>query len=415
MNNFKKTLLLAVSLVLSAGAATAQDNADSTGILNFFLDCDDCDFDFVRQELTFVSFVREPQLANVHILVTDSETGGGGKKYFLNFIGLNSLKGMDNNYTITTHQSDTEDDTRRALLKLIKVGILQYYSATAFFENLDIELQEKERRDADQLVTDRWNKWVYRLSSGGEFEKEESQNSYSIETEISARKVTEEWKTEIEATYQISRENYFDDGERITNRQDSREIDAEFIKSITEKWSAGLFGSFSSFSYMNIENRIGTSAGFEYNIFPWKECNRRVFAIRYTAGVNYTDYFEETIYDRMWETLWFQALGIRVEYIQPWGEVSAELVGSHYFHDLSKNRLTLESDISLRVTRNLSVFCELESQLVHDQLYLPKGDASLEDVLLERRKLATTYELRGQLGLRFTFGSIFNNIVNERF
>jgi hypothetical protein len=67
------------------------------------------------------------------------------------------------------------------------------------------------------------------------------------------------------------------------------------------------------------------------------------------------------------------------------------------------------------MTKNLSVFCEVESQLVHDQLYLAKGDASLEDVLLERRKLATTYEISCQIGFRFTFGSIYNNIVNERF
>jgi hypothetical protein len=52
---------------------------------------------------------------------------------------------------------------------------------------------------------------------------------------------------------------------------------------------------------------------------------------------------------------------------------------------------------------------------VHDQLYLPKGDTSIEDLLLRRRKLATTYEISGRFGFRFTFGSIYNSVVNERF
>jgi hypothetical protein len=106
---------------------------------------------------------------------------------------------------------------------------------------------------------------------------------------------------------------------------------------------------------------------------------------------------------------------VHLELIQPWGEISVGLEGRHYFHDFSKNSLTLESDFSIRITKNLSVYCEVQSEIIHDQLYLPSGDASRDDILLERRKLATTYEVSGQLGFRFTFGSIYNNVVNERF
>jgi hypothetical protein len=71
--------------------------------------------------------------------------------------------------------------------------------------------------------------------------------------------------------------------------------------------------------------------------------------------------------------------------------------------------------MSVRLAKQLSVYFEIESEIIHDQLYLPKGDASLEDVLLRRRKLATTYEISGNIGIRFTFGSIYNSVVNERF
>jgi hypothetical protein len=53
--------------------------------------------------------------------------------------------------------------------------------------------------------------------------------------------------------------------------------------------------------------------------------------------------------------------------------------------------------------------------MIHDQLYLPKGDASHDDILLKRRQMATNYQINGRLGFKFTFGSIYNNVVNERF
>ncbi len=415
MNLFLKNAVIISVLILLSAKAGAQGNEEKPTLISFFLDCDDCDFTFVRQELPFVSFVRDPQLADVHILVTDSNTGSGGSKYFLNFIGLKAFKDLNYDYAITTDQSDTDDDVRKALLKILKIGILPYYSKTDYINNINVDLEDSGDRNADQMVTDRWNKWVFQLESGGEFQKEESQNEYSVDTEASAEKVTEEWKTSVRASYEINRENYYDDDEKITNKQDTKEISGEIVKSLTDKWSAGMIAKYSSRTFLNIKNKYSTTAGIQYNIFPWKECNRRVFAIGYGVGLDIFDYNEITIYEKLNEILVSEALMINLELIQPWGEISVGLQGQHYFHDFSKNNLTLESDISVRLSKNLSVFCEIESQLIHDQLYLPKGDASLEDILLRRRKLATTYEISGQVGFRFTFGSIYNNVVNERF
>jgi hypothetical protein len=46
---------------------------------------------------------------------------------------------------------------------------------------------------------------------------------------------------------------------------------------------------------------------------------------------------------------------------------------------------------------------------------LPRRDASLEDVLLQRRRLATSYRGSGSVGLSYSFGSMFTNVVNPRF
>ena len=415
MRQALKFIQLSFIISLISLQGHGQETDQKPGIINFFLDCFHCDFTYVRQELPFISFVRESQLADVHIMMSESETGGGGRKFFLNFMGLKSFKGMDFEYTVTTKQSDTDDDIRQALLKLIKIGVLPYYSKTSFIDQLNIDLESSDEKTADDMVIDRWNKWVFRLETGGELQLEQQQNEYSIETQASAEKITEKWKTAIEAQYQINRENYYDDDSLITDRQNSKELSAEFIKSLSARWSAGFFSSYSSSTFLNTQHRYSISAGIEYNIFPWKECNRRVFAIRYMAGVYGYRYLEETIYDKMKEIVPGESLSAHLELIQKWGEVSLGLEGRHSFNDFSKNRLTVETNISLRLTKNFQVFCELQSAAVHDQIYLPKGDDSIEDILLKRHKLATTYEINGQLGFRFTFGSIYNNVVNERF
>ncbi len=415
MKPYLKTILFALLLYSLTSSGYSQEAEKKSGIISFYLDCFHCDFDFVRQEMPFVSFVRDPQLADVHILVTDANTGSGGEKFFLNFLGRKDLKGIDYEYSVTTIESDTEDDVRKSLLKMLKIGILQYYSKTGFIENMNIDLEEKDNLKADDMTIDRWNKWVFTLEAGGELEMEKSQNAFDLGTSATARKITEEWKTNMNAYYSLEQQKFMDDDSTIQRKEHQTEASAFFVKSLNEKWSAGIFTTYTSWNYINTQHKTGVAGGIEYNIFPWKECNRRVFAIQYWAGINYIDYYEKTIYDKMYETLFSEGLEINIEFIQPWGEISVGLEGRHYFHDFSKNRLTLESDFSIRITKNLSVFCQLQSDIVHDQLYLSGSELSRDDILLQRRKLASTYEIRSELGIRFTFGSIYNNIVNERF
>jgi hypothetical protein len=410
-------ILLITSLFhsLSCSAYSPQDTVRHHKTLDFFLDCEACDFTFVRQELPFVSFVRDPKLSDVHILSSISHTGSGAHKYFISFIGMEMFKGMDFNYELVTDPSYTEDDTRNGLLKIIKAGILPYYSKSGNLGQLDIDLIEKQNSKAENVTVDRWNKWIFRLSSGASFQKEESQNEASLESSTRIEKITSAWKTRFEASYEIDRESYFDDGTKYANNQDNTFLGVNYIKSLGQKWSAGIFGEYSSSTYLNIKNSFKTHIGIEHNFFPWEESSRRILSVGYYAGISGFDYHEITIYDKLHEFLSFHSIRVNSEFIEPWGTAELILEARHLFNDFKKNRFTIFSDVSLRITKQISVYFEINTQFIHDQLYLPRGDASVEDVLLQRRKLATTYEFEGNAGFRFTFGSIYSNVVNERF
>ncbi|MGE4586940.1 MAG: hypothetical protein AB7D05_06315, partial [Mangrovibacterium sp.] len=293
--------------------------------------------------------------------------------------------------------------------------ILQYYSKTDYFDQVEVDLSTKERSTNIEL-DDPWKKWVFRIEAGSDFQKEESKSEYTINSEIRIEKVTEAWKTRIEGSYQTDRENFFEDGEKIVNKQNESDILANYIKSLTTRWSAGIFAGYESKTYLNIKNAFRFYGAMEYNIFPWDISNRKIFTLRYKTGIHTYVYNEETIYEKTSEVLYYEALKLNLELVQPWGTIESSLEGMNYFHDFTKNRLTLDSKFSVRLTKQFSIYGEIEAQLIHDQLYLPMGEnSSLEDVLLKRRKQSTAYEINGEIGLRFTFGSIYNSVINERF
>jgi len=88
--------LLATLSATAFSSALAQqppspDSATPAVKLRVFLDCGFCDFDFMRTEIAFVDYVRDRQDAQVHILVTNQQTGGGGTEFTLHFIGQREL------------------------------------------------------------------------------------------------------------------------------------------------------------------------------------------------------------------------------------------------------------------------------------------------------------------------------------
>jgi hypothetical protein len=100
---------------------------------------------------------------------------------------------------------------------------------------------------------------------------------------------------------------------------------------------------------------------------------------------------------------------------QPWGSVSISLEGRALLDDMAKNRLHFNPEFDVRLFRGLSLNLFGYVSLLRDQLYLAKGGATDEEVLLRRRQLATSYQYFLGAGLSYTFGSIYNNVVNPRF
>jgi hypothetical protein len=115
------------------------------------------------------------------------------------------------------------------------------------------------------------------------------------------------------------------------------------------------------------------------------------------------------------ETTWEQSLELQLSQRQTWGEAGITVTGSHFLHDPSFNNLSMRGDIELRIFRGFSVNARGEVEWVNDQIYLPVEDATDEETLLELQQRATSFNYELSVGFSIQFGSIFNNVVNNRF
>ncbi len=95
--------------------------------------------------------------------------------------------------------------------------------------------------------------------------------------------------------------------------------------------------------------------------------------------------------------------------------MSFSIGGASFLDDFSQYRAVASNSLDIRVFKGFSVNLFAGASLLRDQLYLAKGTLSEADILLRRRQLKSSYSFYGGLGLSYTFGSIFNNIVNPRF
>ncbi len=380
--------------------------------LKVFIDCRGCDRDFFRQEITYVNYVRDRTDADVHVLITDQQTGSGGREYTFAFIGLKDFKGLDYTQVYVSTPNDTRDEIRRAQVEVLERGLFPYVAKTPLASYFYLDFRQKLEPTA---VNDPWNFWVFSISLDGRISGEQSRNSRSVDVNFSANRVTPEIKIRMGLSGEFDRREYDYEDEYIESVSDEKDFSGMVVKSIGEHWGIGGWVEAESSTYSNLDLFFTIAPAIEYNIFPYSESTRRQLRFLYRIGYNHANYIEETIFKKMSQTLFNQSLSLSLEIREPWGNATTSLEGSHYFHDLSKYRIELWAYLDIRVFKGLSLDVFGRYERIHDQLSLPVGEATLEEVLLARKELATNYEYSISVGLRYTFGSVYSNVVNPRF
>jgi hypothetical protein len=412
-------LALALTFVLgrlplpAAAQAPAQDIDElKKTAVKVFLDCDDCDLEYIKTEITFVNYVRDRLEAQVHILITTQSTGGGGVEYTLTFIGQNEYKGLTDVQKYFSIKTDTEDDVRRGLVKTLKLGLMSFVARTPIASRIAVDYARPEAAGA---VQDRWHSWVFSLSGNGYFTGEASYLSRMVDASFSANRVTERSKLKLGLSVDFSKQRYETEDGTITGTSSSRVLSGLFVKSLGEHWSAGAYVQIESSLYSNIDFSISLAPAVEYNFFPYSQSTRRQLRTLYKVAVIPVKYREETVYGKLRETLFQETLSLSLDLREKLGTISLSVEASNYLHDFAKYRVDTFSIVNLRLYKGFSVYVIGGYSWIHDQISLLGRDPTYEEQLLRLRALPMRSNYFAAVGFQFQFGSIFTNVINPRF
>jgi hypothetical protein len=415
---WKRIATTCLALVLFAAAAAAQEPLDESlpgreGAPLVYVDCTRCDLNFIRQEIVFVNHVRDPNLAQIHVLITDQATGGGGRSYTLYFRGQQEFAGHEQTLTYVTPATISTAEARDGLTEMIKLGLVPYVARTPMASRLRLQF-DAGRRVAALPVSDPWNSWTFEVYGGGNFNMETTQRSGNARYGFFADRVTEDWKLRFRPYFNNNMRIITRGDEEIRSVQHRHGVDTHIIRSLGRHWGAGIFANYLTTTFDNLQHAVFIRPAIEYSIYPYEEAARRQITLSYRVTGEAVDYIEETIYEKTEEFLFSHSLDASVGYRQPWGNFSASFTGSNYLHAPEFYSLTFNGNTAVRLGGGVSLNVGGNFQRINDQLGLPRGGASLEDILLQRRRLATSYRAAGSVGLSYTFGSIFSNVVNPR-
>jgi hypothetical protein len=404
-------IVSASSLLLCALPAAAQPHAAP---LRVFLDCERCDFDYLRTEITFVDYVRDRKQAEVHVLVTTQSTGSGGDEWTLQFIGLERFAGVEHALKFTTPQIATEDDQRRAFARTFKLGLVRYVAETPLADRLAIEFEKPAVTAPAGAVHDPWNYWFFRFELRVFLESEQAEDQSEFGGGFTASRTTDAWRVNLTAEGEYEEEHFtFSDGEEF--RSATRDIGASalVVKSLTPKWSAGPARQRRHRHLPEPRSPYARRASGRVRRVPVQRVDAQALDLslhgrREPPAVRGDDLRQARR----------DAVGSRARRVGRRAAAVGLARRRRRLFAVSRRSgqvpISLNGTTNVRLLKGFEFFVTGNYDRIRDQVYLPKGEASDEEVLVRRRQLATNYQYFVEFGISYSFGSIFNNIVNPR-
>lgn len=418
-----RLIFVVLAFICSLSVSFAQDKASEK--LKIFLDCNAaCDENYIKTEITVVDFVLDRLAADAHILITSRENGSGGKSFQLIFFGQNSFRNRINDtLTFSLSANATGVETRLETAKRIKLGLIPFIIKTPYVNSININMQDTkydvENLSSSLITKDKWNYWVYKIAVDGEYNVDEVYRNVKQSGNISVNRTTPSLRVNFLLNGNYSNSSYhYDSSANILNYKvinSNYEMSHYLVSSISHNWSFRYEINYSNSTFSNIKNKLYLSTGVEYAIFPYSESNNKFFAINYNVDISRNNYYDSTIYNKTSETLLGHKVQVDLSLKQKWGYINSSIVYRNFFKDWKLNNLSTNLNINLRVTGGLFFYVYFNGALVHDQIYLEKGNASIEEILTKRKQLESSYKIYSGIGISYRFGSILNNFVNPRF
>jgi hypothetical protein len=402
--------------------ATADSSNTPADAIRVFLDCQGdtnlgCSSDFFVLELPYVNWTRDRLFANVQFLVTTIQTGSGAFQYTVTALGRGRFAGRADTSVVNTLPNEAEDGVRRKLAASMGMLLVPYVRTTSAAARLRVvyDAPTGARQATPGSVNDPWNFFVLQFEGNGFMETESRQTFANGNADIRVRRVTEQNAIRFGWNQNV-RYNSFEinDSTTVTNTIRNGVFFARAVKSLGSRLSAGVLTNIGYNEFNNTQLFWRAAPVLEYNFFPWKQATSRQVAISYGVGPRYFRWKEPTIFNRSSEWRMQQELVLGTDVRQSWGSINTSARYASFIPDLKQWNLSLNGQANLNLVKGLSLNLGGGASLIRDQIFLAAQDQTPEQILTQRRALASNFRVFVFTGLSYSFGSIYNSVVNPR-
>ena len=417
---YNKFFVLLVLMFISTIVAKGQNDTTTLSrekALNVYIDCNYCDIQYFKENFTLINYVRDRKEADVQIIITEMKTGSGGIKYTLQYIGRKNFTRLSDTLSFSLPSDFTNDEERTAQLKHIQLGLVPYILKTPFADKINLSFASNEEAQKEK---DPWKNWVFRLYSRGYGQKEKSYSQLNVNSGLSANKVTKALKIQfnLRNNYNASKYRLYNNDSLVyKNDVYTRSYSFQNLTtwSIGNHWGAGWFAGIINSTYSNLKLKANINPAIEYNMFSYEEATHKQLRFLYTIGYIHMDYIDTTMYNTLHDRLFQQSFHIMFSYVAKWGSIDANVSWENYMHDFNLYSVGAFVGTSIRIVKGLSVELYTNIQIPRNQITLRKAGTTPEEILTRQHEMQSNYSLWANVGISYTFGSMYNNVVNPRF
>lgn len=407
-----RTYLIGCVIFLFGLHSNAQDSQPDE--LKVMIDCRGCDESYMQQNSLFLTHVRDQSLADVYLLINRTWSPSS-EIYKMEYNGKGEFEGMDYTYSTDFSRTLTFNETRKGLLQEVLKGLIPYILKTNLTDKFEIVVAEESEETENNIQKDPWNNWVFEIQGELRLRDQDTREELNYELGFEGDKVSQNWRVRIDGFFRRRILNIDqDDGSEFTSVREYKYFGSSVVKSLGDHWSVGLFSNIENNNVDNFLLRLNVSPAVEYSLFDYREVLTREITFAYKIGYNYQKYLETTIFDVDEDRFPSQSFSVNVRFRRDWGYIFSSVAVRNFLNDFSKNRISIDNRASVRIFKGLFASINADFDMIRDQINLQLGDASLEDIILQQRAIATNYRLNVGVGLSYTFGSIYNNILNTR-
>lgn len=414
----KKIIFVALLILGTFSNVFSQENdtIQKNNFLRVYLDQNSNDNNYVnylKVHLWYVNYVRDPKQSQVHIFINTQPTASGGLEYNIRFIGKEKFEKKNDTLQMIAPVDNSNRDTRDQLANVITMGLMPYLALNGQQKYMAFDYTDKSKQVEESI--DKYKNWVYTATLNTDLNGDNVSTVIVGDASFSASKITEQWKKRFNIYGTFGSNSYETATYSSAGSIFVRGINGLVVKSLTDHWSLGLEAGYYASTYSNIKSQYSIAPGVEYDVFPYSESTDHLFTFKYRLQPLYNTYIDPTVFSKTKEFLLNQLIDATYTHITTWGNISTTLTGAYYLNVPKAYRVDLVSQMNFRLAKGLFFNATGSVALINNQVSLSSINLTPEQIILRQKETLTNFSYNLQVGLRYTFGSIFNNIVNPRY